>query len=82
MGIRKSATNQELIVGVTCATVRGLRSLSIGGVMIKAKKMKSLLDSSHDDSHAWNIIDTTPGFIKSGASYVSHIYDKYIYDSG
>ena len=38
-------------------------------------KLKSLLDTSHSDSHAWSIADTTPGGIKKGIQYIQDIYD-------
>lgn len=41
-------------------------------------KLKSLLDTSHSDSHAWSIADTTPGGIRKGADYVRKIYDDYL----
>lgn len=49
----------------------GLPALEIG-------KLKSLLDTSHSDSHAWSIADTTPGGIKRGIQYVQDIYDAYL----
>ena len=41
-------------------------------------KLKSLLDTSHSDSHARSIADTTSGGILSGKKYVQDIYDTYL----
>ena len=41
-------------------------------------KLKSVLDTSHSDSHAWSIADTTVGGIQTGKKYVQDIYDTYL----
>jgi len=41
-------------------------------------KLKSILDTSHNDSHAWSIADTTVGGIRTGKKYVQDIYDTYL----
>lgn len=41
-------------------------------------KLRSLLDTSHSDSHAWSIADTTPGGLRKGNEYVRDIYSGYI----
>lgn len=41
-------------------------------------KLKSLLDTSHSDSHAWSIADTTPGGLRTGIKYIQDIYDNYV----
>lgn len=41
-------------------------------------KLKSLLDTSHNDSHAWSIADTTVGGMRIGMNYVQGIYDTYL----
>ncbi|MFA5143259.1 MAG: AAA family ATPase [Candidatus Omnitrophota bacterium] len=41
-------------------------------------KLKSVLDTSHSDSHAWSIADTTVGTIQVGKKYVQDIYDAYL----
>jgi len=41
-------------------------------------KLKSLLDTSHSNSHAWSIADATSGGITKGIQYVRHIYDTYL----
>jgi ABC-type polar amino acid transport system ATPase subunit len=41
-------------------------------------KLKSLLDTSHSDSHAWSIADTTPGGLRAGTHYIEGIYNGYI----
>ncbi|HHT9138418.1 MAG TPA: AAA family ATPase [Candidatus Wunengus sp. YC60] len=41
-------------------------------------KLKSVLDTSHSDSHAWSIADTTVGGIRTGKKYVQDIYDTYL----
>ncbi|MBW1738367.1 MAG: AAA family ATPase [Deltaproteobacteria bacterium] len=49
----------------------GLPSNEIG-------KLKSLLDTSHSNSHAWSIVDVTPGGLRTGTKYIKEIYDSYI----
>ncbi|MFH2014089.1 MAG: AAA family ATPase [Patescibacteria group bacterium] len=41
-------------------------------------KLKSLLDMSHNNSHAWSIADTTSGGITKGIQYIQDIYDAYL----
>jgi hypothetical protein len=41
-------------------------------------KMKSVLDTSHSDSHAYSLTDTTQGKLRSGIMYIQEIYDGYI----
>ena len=41
-------------------------------------KLKSLLDTSHSNSHAWSITDTTSGGIIKGIQYIQDIYDAYL----
>lgn len=41
-------------------------------------KLKSVLDTSHSDSHAWSIADTTPGGLKKGVEYIKEIYNSYL----
>jgi recombinational DNA repair ATPase RecF len=40
-------------------------------------KMKSLMNVSNSDSHAWSIVDTTAGGIKTGERLIREIYTKY-----
>lgn len=41
-------------------------------------KLKSLLDTSNGDSHAWSIVDTTQGGINTGIKYIRNICDSFI----
>lgn len=41
-------------------------------------KLKSLLNTSHRDSHAWSIADSTPGGIRKGTQYIEGIYNNYL----
>lgn len=41
-------------------------------------KLRSLLDTSQSNSHAWSIADTTSGGITKGIQYVREIYDAYL----
>lgn len=49
-----------------------------GMIPIDIAKLKSLLDTSHSNSHAWSIVDTTPGGINSGRKYIQEVYDSYL----
>jgi DNA repair exonuclease SbcCD ATPase subunit len=49
----------------------GLPTIEIG-------KLKSLLDTSSSDSHAWSIADSTPGGIRKGIQYIKELYDNYL----
>ena len=40
-------------------------------------KLKTLLDTSHSDSHAWSIADSTRGGIRKGTQYIQEICDSY-----
>ena len=51
---------------------------SYGLPAVETGKLKSLLDASHGDSHAWSIVDTTPGGLRTGRKYVQDIYDVYL----
>ncbi len=44
----------------------------------KTGKLKSLLDTSHSDSHAWSIADSTSGCIRKGKQYIKEIYNDYL----
>jgi hypothetical protein len=41
-------------------------------------KLKSLLDTSHSNSHAWSIADTTVGGLRTGRKHVQDIYNSYL----
>jgi len=41
-------------------------------------RLRSLLDITNPDSHAWSIADTTVGFLRSGMNTVNSIYDVYL----
>jgi DNA repair exonuclease SbcCD ATPase subunit len=41
-------------------------------------KLRSLLDTSNADSHAWSINDTTQGGIRSGIGYINQIVKDYL----
>jgi DNA repair exonuclease SbcCD ATPase subunit len=41
-------------------------------------KLKSLLDTSSSDSHAWSVSDSTPGGLRTGIRYIKDIYDNYL----
>lgn len=41
-------------------------------------KLRSLLDTSHSNSHAWSIADTTSGGISKGIQYVRSVHDTYL----
>ncbi|NUM25295.1 MAG: AAA family ATPase [Candidatus Buchananbacteria bacterium] len=41
-------------------------------------KMKSFLDTSHANSHAWSVADTTPGGVNLGIKEMRGIYSTYL----
>lgn len=44
----------------------------------ETSKLKSLLDTSHSNSHAWSIADTAPGSLRTGKTYIVDIYNNYL----
>ena len=50
----------------------------LGLLASETGKLKSLLDTSHSNSHAWSIADTTPGGIRKGIQYVQDIHGAYL----
>jgi hypothetical protein len=74
--------------GVGFSKTQGLQNAGLNHLFVECEKLglpaselgklKSLLDMSHSDSHAWSIADTTKGGIMNGVQYIQEIYNNYV----